>query len=179
MYSKLYRFTDRLTHILALLGFAGLLLLACMVALDVLLRFLFSYPLRGVNDVSAVIMAVVISACIPKCLMLKQNISIDILGNAAGPFATRILNVFSSLAVFIFFALMLSQFIPYAQAALAGGEKTWVLGWRVGPWWAATTVMIAAAVLAQAMVFLTDLIALISGETPDVASPADDTQSTL
>ena len=60
MYDTLRRLTERMTYILALAGFAGLLVLAMMVTLDILLRFFFGYPLQGVNDVSAVVMAVVI-----------------------------------------------------------------------------------------------------------------------
>lgn len=161
MYDTLGRLTGRLTHILALAGFAGLLILAMMVALDILLRFFFDYPLQGVNDVSAVVMAVVIAACIPKCLMLKQNISIEVLGSMSPRPVQLLLNLFASAAVLVFFVLMVWQFIPYSAAITASGEKTWVLGWPVGPWWWVSTAFLSVAVLAQALVTLNDFRALL------------------
>lgn len=160
MYKILSRFTQRLAHILALAGFAGLLILAIMVTLDILLRFFFAYPLQGVNDVSAVVMAVVIAACIPKCLLLKQNISIEVLGTMAPRPVQLALNLFASVAVLVFFALMARQFVPYSQAITESGEKTWVLGLAVGPWWWVATGCLAVAVLAQIVVVLGDLRAL-------------------
>lgn len=173
MYAKLNQFTQILAHYLALFGFAGLLLLAIMVALDILLRFLFDYPLQGVNDVSAVIMAVVITACIPKCLLLKQNISIEVLGDASGPNGKQFLNAFASFVTGLFFIAMFANFIPYAASITQSGEKTWVLGWPVGPWWWAATALIGAAVLAQFVTFIDDVLILLKktdvapSETPD------------
>jgi TRAP-type transport system small permease protein len=160
MYENLRRLTGRLTHLLALAGFAGLLILAIMVTADILLRFLFDYPLQGVNDVSAVVMAVVIAACIPQCLSLKQNISIEVLGSMSPRRIQLALNLFASLAVLGFFGLMVWQFVPYAQAITASGEKTWVLGWPVGPWWWVATGFFGIAVLAQLVVVLGDVRAI-------------------
>lgn len=164
MYKLLRRLAERLTHILALVGFAGLLILAMMVTLDILLRFFFDYPLQGVNDVSAVVMAVVIAACIPQCLMLKQNISIEVLGSVSPRPVQLLLNLFASLAVLLFFALMVWEFVPYSIAITERGEKTWVLQWPVGPWWWIATSLLSVAVLAQFVVALTDLRALFGLE---------------
>lgn len=78
------RFVRRATLWLALLGFAGLLLLAVMTSLDALLRSAFSAPLHGVNDVSAVVMAVVIASCIPANLAQRRNIAVEVLGASPG-----------------------------------------------------------------------------------------------
>ena len=115
MYRQLRGLTEKLVHVMALAGFLGLLLLALMVTLDILLRFFFGTPLQGVNDISAVVMAVVIAACIPKCLMMKQNISIEVLGGVLGARANRFLSVFASLAVLLFFVLMVWEFVPFAR----------------------------------------------------------------
>lgn len=171
MYTMLRHMSERLTHFLALAGFLGLLILAMMVTADILLRFFFDAPLQGVNDVSALVMAVVIAACIPQCLALKQNISIEVLGSMAPRPVQLALNLFSSLAVLLFFALMVWQFIPYAQATTASGEKTWVLGWPVGPWWWVATGFLGVAVLAQLVVMLGDVRALAGlGRTPGTKS---------
>lgn len=69
-----------LARVLALVGFTGLLVLALMTTSDVLMRWLFKAPLQGVNDVSSVVMAVVIAACIPANLAMKQNIRVEVFG---------------------------------------------------------------------------------------------------
>ena len=132
-------------------------MLAIMTALDVLLRWLFSFPLHGVNDVSAVVMAVVISACIPINLAAKQNITVDVVGAALGPRIDRILDAFASLVTFGFIALVAWQFIPYAAGLRETGERTWVLGWPVWPWWTAAAALMALAALVQFFVLIADI----------------------
>lgn len=156
-----HRLTERLAHLLALVGFTGLLILATMVVADITLRAVADYPLQGVNDVAAVVMAVVVSACIPNSLLARQNISIEVLGQAIGGRARYALDLFASIAVLVFFGLLTWQFIPYSASVTASGEETWVLKWPVGPWWWAATGCFAVAVLAQSMVALTDLSRLM------------------
>ena len=171
MHLTLNRLSARLSHALALLGFSGLLLLSIMVAADILLRNLADMPLQGVNDVSAVVMAVVIAACIPQSLRLKQSIAVDMLGTALGGRAELALRAFASLAVLIFFALMAWQFFPYAAAMTESGEQTWVLKWPVGPWWYAAAILFAVSALVQALVFINDVGTMILG-MPWPAAPA-------
>ncbi|MEM9393349.1 MAG: TRAP transporter small permease subunit [Pseudomonadota bacterium] len=168
--NRLQRFTERLAHALALVGFTGLLILAIMVVVDITLRRLFDYPLQGVNDVAAVVMAVVVSACIPNSLLARQNISVDVLGTILGGKAHLAINLFASLAVLLFFALMTWQFIPYAASITARGEQTWVLKWPVGPWWWVATIFFVVAVVAQAMVALVDLRRLMGWENGNAPS---------
>ena len=154
------QFVRKLTRALALVGFAGLLLLAVMQTANILGRFLFAYPLHGVNDVSAVVIAVVIACCIPECLAARLNIRIDVVGQMVGPRTEAALNALASLVTLVVFALIFWKFIPYATASVASNERTWVLGWPVGPWWWAATAAFGVSVLAQAMVLLADLRAL-------------------
>lgn len=168
---KLNRLTARLSHALALLGFSGLLLLSLMVAADIVLRSVADYPLQGVNDVAAVVMAVVIAACIPQSLRLKQSIAVDVLGTWLGGRAELALRAFASAAVLLFFTLTALQFFPYAAALTESGEQTWVLKWPVGPWWYAAATLFAFAALVQLVVTINDIGTLILG-TPWPAPPA-------
>ena len=153
----------RLARALALVGFAGLLLLALMTTLDVLLRWLFAMPLQGVNDVSAVVMAVVIAACIPANLAFKQNIRVEAAGLLGGPRLHALLEVLASLATLVFVALMAWQFLPYTLSLREAGDRTWVLGWAIWPWWAAASLMIGFGVLVQAMTLCLDVIDAFTG----------------
>lgn len=163
---------------LALLGFTGLLILALMTTADVLLRWLFKAPIQGVNDVSSVVMAVVIAACIPANLAMKQNIRVEVFGSLGGRGVGQLLECLSSILTLVFIALIAWEFLPYAAALKANGDRTWVLGWPVWPWWSVAAVMIWLAVFVQAMVALFDLAALFGGGG-DTAPGPDDTTSLL
>lgn len=145
------------THWLALIGFAGLFVLALMTTVDVLMRWLFSAPLHGVNDVSAVVMGVVIASCIPANLAQRRNISVEILGAIAGPKATRALSAFSSLVVLVFISLMAWQFVPFTRGVYQSGRETWVLAWPVWPWWSVSTLLLIFAAIVQVANLIRDL----------------------
>lgn len=152
-----WRRTVQFTRLLALVGFFGLLVLAVMTALDITLRWLFDAPLHGVNDVSALVMAVVIAACLPANLAERQNITIEFLGNALGPRAKAALDAFGGLATLLFVALVAWRFTIYAREIGASGQTTAVLGLRAAPWWWLATALLLLSVPVQAMVVLTDL----------------------
>lgn len=150
-------------RVLALIGFAGLLLLAVLTTLDVSLRWGFSYPIQGVNDVSSVVMAAVIAACIPANLKNKQSISVDVLGKALGGRVRRGLDAFASLCTAIFIGLMAWQFIPYTAGLFENGQRTWVLEWPVWPWWAFATGCTMLALAVQVFVLLSDMVVVVLG----------------
>lgn len=165
----IWRRSFALARALALVGFTGLLVLALMTTSDVLMRWLFKAPLQGVNDISSVVMAVVIAACIPANLAMKQNIRVEVFGSVAGPRLKALLEVFSSVLTFALIAVMAWQFVGYADALRENGERTWVLGWQVWPWWSAATVMLWLAAFVQAMVLIIDISSLFGGTNPDAA----------
>ncbi|WP_205470461.1 TRAP transporter small permease subunit [Breoghania sp. L-A4] len=147
---------------LALIGFFGLFALAMMTTLDILLRWLFQWPIQGVNDVSAVVMAIVISSCIPANLAMKQNIRVEVFGAIGGARLQRALEAFSSLLTLVFIGLIAWQFVPYAAGLRETGDRTWVLAWPVWPWWSVAAVMMWLAVVVQSVVFVTDLMAVFA-----------------
>ncbi|QOL80970.1 TRAP transporter small permease [Pseudooceanicola spongiae] len=171
---------------LALLGFTGLLILALMTTTDVLMRWLFKAPIQGVNDVSSVVMAVVIAACIPANLAMKQNIRVEVFGSLGGKTLHRLLEALSSALTLLFILLIAWEFVPYAASLQANGDRTWVLGWPVWPWWSVAALMMWLAAFVQAMVFVFDLAALVRGrasglglDTDAVAVAPDDTGTPL
>lgn len=163
---KLDRRVKGVSRAIALIGLFGLLALACMTTLDILLRWLFRAPIHGVNDVSSVVMAVVIAACIPANLAMKQNISVEVLGTFGGVRFRRFLDVVASVCTLAFVVLMAWRFLPYAEGLRATGDRTWVLGWPIWPWWLTSAALIMLAALVQVLVTTVDVIALVRG-TPD------------
>jgi TRAP-type C4-dicarboxylate transport system permease small subunit len=133
----------QLNRVLALVGFCGLLLLALMTSLDVLARWLFNQPLHGVNDLSAIALAVIIAACLPANLAERQNITVALVGNSLGGRSKACLEAFGSFAPLVFVSLMAWRFVLYSQEIASSGQTTWVLKLPIAPaWWIATGFMI-------------------------------------
>jgi TRAP-type transport system small permease protein len=152
-----------LAQVLALIGFFGLFALASMTVIDIGMRWLFSMPIQGVNDVSSVVMAVVIASCVPANLAFKQNIRVEMFGAAAGPRIESILEAFASFLTLVFIILISWQFVPYAAGLKVSGDTTWVLHWPVWPWWTVAALMLFIAALVQLVVFLDDLLWAFKG----------------
>lgn len=141
---------------MALIGFFGLLVLALMTTLDIGSRWLFGAPIHGVNDVSAIVMAVVIAACMPANLAARQNITVEFLGNMLGPRGKAFFNGFGGLFTLAFVAVMAWQFIPYSMEVTNSGQTTWVLKLPVAPGWWIATVLLLISVPVQLIVVVLD-----------------------
>ncbi|WP_407495714.1 TRAP transporter small permease [Pseudooceanicola sp. MF1-13] len=163
---------------LALIGFAGLFVLAVMTTIDALLRSIFSAPIHGVNDVSSVVMAIVIASCIPANLAGRKNISVEVLGAVLGVTVNNILRLFASLIVLAFIAVMAWEFIPFVEGVYSSGRRTWVLAWPIWPWWSVATVFLYYATVIQVSNVIHDVIALIEDRGPPAPDqPQDATKS--
>lgn len=141
---------------MALIGFFGLLILAVMTTLDIGSRWLFGAPIHGVNDVSAIVMAVVIAACVPANLAARQNITVEFLGNMFGPRGKAFFDGFGGLFTLAFVSLMAWQFIPYAIEVTNSGQTTWVLKLPIGPGWWIATALLLISVPVQLVIVLFD-----------------------
>ncbi|MBI1200970.1 MAG: TRAP transporter small permease subunit [Rhodopseudomonas sp.] len=156
----------RITQGMALVGFFGLLILAVMTTLDVLSRWLFSAPIYGVNDVSAIVMAVVIAACLPANLAARQNITVDFLGNLLGWRAKAFFDGLGGLVTLLFIGLVAWQFVPYTIEVTRSGQTTWVLKLPIAPGWWIATAFLLMSVPVQLTVAVFDLSRAF-GRRPD------------
>lgn len=146
----------KVSRAMALIGFLGLLILALMTSVDITSRWLFGAPLHGVNDVSAIVMAVVIAACVPANLAARQNITVEFLGNMLGPRGKAFLDGFGGLFTLAFIALMAWQFIPYSMEVTLSGQTTWVLKLPIAPGWWIATALLLISVPVQLVIVLFD-----------------------
>ena len=150
--------TIQVSRYAALIGFFGLLILALMTTCDILSRWLLKQPIDGVNDVSAIVMAVVIAACLPANLAERQNITVEFLGNALGRRGKAMLDAFGSLITLIFVALVAWRFVPYTIEITHAHQTTWVLKLPVAPGWWVATAMLVLSVPVQLMVLASDVV---------------------
>jgi TRAP-type C4-dicarboxylate transport system permease small subunit len=149
---------------LALVGLVGLVAVALVTVGDVLLRWLFNSPVDGVSEISRLVVAVAIASFFPMALSDRHHISIEFLGTWLGPRARLWLDTLAHLVTSLFFLVLGWQFILYTMEVGESGETTWLLGWSVAPWWTVTTAFMLICIPVQAVIFLRQIRAALSGD---------------
>jgi len=167
------RLLGRPSTAVALLGAAGVLLIALAVTADVLMRWLFNSPILGVDDLSRFVMAVVVSSFFPAGLARGQFVTIRFLGKALGVRAGLWLEFFGALATLVVFAIFAWRILGYAVEVSRSGLATVVLQLPQAPWWWLVAVIFALCVPIQAVVVIERLARAIGGTPPDPATGND------
>ena len=162
------------TRAIAIVGFVGLLVVALLTMLDVSLRWVASAPIKGLNDISGLAIAIVIASCLPLVVAQRQNISIRFLGDALGPGAARWLDAFGSGALLAFVALIGWQLAMHTVGMAESGRTTWHLRIPVTPYWSAATLLVVLCIPAQAIAFIADVLRAITGAPPRAEEVAED-----
>jgi TRAP-type C4-dicarboxylate transport system permease small subunit len=162
------------TRALAIVGFVALLVVSVMTMVDVALRWLANAPIKGLNDINGLAVAIVIASCLPLVVAQRQNISIRFLGEALGPAAARWLDAFGSAALLVFVALIAWQLALYTAGMAESGRTTWHLRIPVTPYWTFATILVALCVPAQAIACVADIVRAITGAPPRTEEPAED-----
>tara|TARA_B100000315_G_C14521907_1_gene561964 strand:+ start:688 stop:1197 length:510 start_codon:yes stop_codon:yes gene_type:complete len=142
---------------IAVVGLIGLIAVTLVIIIDVLLRWLFSSPIDGLNEVLNLLYAVVLASFFPTGLNEKTHITITFLGSWLGPKAAQILDTFGSFMTFLFFVVVGWQFIVLSAEFFESKETTWVLAWPVAPWWTVTTVLLLICIPVQLLMLISQL----------------------
>ncbi|OGA12717.1 MAG: hypothetical protein A3G25_20020 [Betaproteobacteria bacterium RIFCSPLOWO2_12_FULL_63_13] len=154
----------------ALLGAAGVLLVALAVITDVLMRWLFNLPILAVDDLGRYVMAVVVSSFFPAGLARDQFVTIRFLGKGLGVRARLWLDCFGAIATLLAFAIFAWRIFDYAIEVSRSGLATTVLELPQGPWWWLVATLFAVCVPIQVVVVIERLARAISGAPPDAAA---------
>ncbi|MCC6888204.1 MAG: TRAP transporter small permease subunit [Hyphomicrobiales bacterium] len=145
------------TRALSAAGLVALLALAVMTLADGTLRWLANRPIEGVRDVGALVIAVVVSCCIPVGLMERSNITIRVLSTILGRRAASLLDALAAVAVAAILVLIAWQFTAYAGKLAHAGETTWILKIPTAPFWYGVAGLLWSAVLVQAIVVVLEI----------------------
>jgi tripartite ATP-independent transporter DctM subunit len=152
---------DRLEHLcvlatrpLASIGVAGMLIAAVATVLDVLMRWLFNSPFSALNEVTAMLFAVAISATLPAGLAHKVNLRIDLLSRFMAPRLGMWLDAIGGLFLLTFFSVLTWQLYVYAGQLAEQGRGTVMLGLPVAPFIYAVSALFAVCCLVQLVVVL-------------------------
>ncbi|MFQ5562521.1 MAG: TRAP transporter small permease [Parvularculaceae bacterium] len=135
---------------LAFAGVAGLLLQAFLILFDALMRWLFSSPVQGVEDLSGLLITIIVATFFPAVLIGRQNIRAAIAGRFVGARAAAWLDVFGHAVLLAFFAIIAWQFAAYAVDARM--QTTHILRLPTAPALWAAAAIIAFCVPVQALV---------------------------
>lgn len=178
----LTRLEDRIARwflAVALVGVVALLVVAVTTLLDVLLRWIANAPIKGLNDINGLAVPIVIAACFPLVIAKRQNISIRLLGEAAGPGLTRWLDAFGSALLLAFVVLVGWQLVLHTAELARSARTTWQLLIPVTPSWAVATAVVLLCIPAQAVAFAADLMRAVSGapRPPERGVPHADEKS--
>ena len=153
----------RWTRGIAVAGFLGLLAVAMTTTVDVLLRWIASAPIKGLNDINGLVVAIVIASCLPLVVAERQNISIRFLGDALGTPAGRWLEALGSAALLAFVTLVGWQLLLHTVGLAESGRTTWHLRIPVTPYWAIATGLVLLCVPAQAIALAADVLRAANG----------------
>jgi TRAP-type C4-dicarboxylate transport system permease small subunit len=148
---------------IAILGLGGLLIVSVTTMLDVLLRWIANAPIRGLNDINGLAVAVVIATCLPLVVAQRQNIAIRFLGAAVGARGGRWLDAFGSAALLGFVAAVGWQLALHTADLAESGRTTWDLRLPVTPAWVVATAVVLLCIPIQAIAFVADLARAVSG----------------
>ena len=151
------------SNVIAMLGVVALLVVAGSTLLDVLLRWVANSPIKGLNDINALAVPVVIAACFPLVVARRHNISIRLLGEAISPSVCRWLDVFGAALLLIFVALVGWQLVVYTLDLARSNRTTWQLLVPVTPTWTVATAIVLLCIPIQLAAFATDLARALSG----------------
>jgi len=152
----------------SLIGLAGLLILAGMIVVEVLLRWLFDFPILGIPDASSLIVTVAVASCFPLVFAQNRNVTVRLVGNSLGRRVFSILEAFGSMVALIIFCAFTWHLWRYAGKVAASHETTLVVSWAIAPWYRVATVLLAMCIPVQVFIFYNQIkLALYGNAYPE------------
>jgi TRAP-type C4-dicarboxylate transport system permease small subunit len=154
----------RWARVISLIGLGGMLMIAGVIVGEVLLRWLFNYPIPGVYDLSQLVVIIVIASCLPLVCAERNHITVRLMGTILGKRANELLEGFGALITMIIFGLLAWQLWIYANELAVSNQTTWLILLPISPWWRIATILIALCVPIQMVNFYISLKSLFRGQ---------------
>ena len=143
----------RIAKGISIIGLAGLLLFSGITVAEVLLRWLFNYPILGVSDISSLVVTVAVASCFPLVFSERRSITVRIAGNLLGKRVNAVLEAFGTLVTLGMFSLVAWQLWDYAIELAKNDQTTWVVLWPMSPWYIVAAILMALCVPIISAVF--------------------------
>ncbi|MBR1297364.1 TRAP transporter large permease subunit [Bradyrhizobium sp. AUGA SZCCT0042] len=144
---------------IASIGVIGILGIAFLTIVDVLLRGTIGVSIIGLNEITALLLAVAVSACLPAGVARRISLTIDLVGDTLPESISRWFKAFGSAVLLLFFLLLAWRMGNFARELSATHQVTTILGWPSAPFIWTVAVFLAACVPIQLVVMSNDCIA--------------------
>src|SRR5215471_7799002 len=141
-----------LTRPIAFIGVLGMLIAAGVTVIDVLMRWLIGTAITALNEITAMVFAVAVAACIPAGLAGGVNLKIDILARWLTGRVAAFLDAFGAFLLLVFFSTLTWRIAIFADSLMRQGRTTVILGWPEAPFMVTTAFLLGIGSLIQAVV---------------------------
>src|SRR5262249_18437554 len=120
--------------------------------IDVLMRWLANTAITALNEITALVFAVAVSACIPAGLAGRVNLRIDLLARWLTGRVAAWLDAFGALLLLLFFFRLAWRIGVYGSKLADQGRTTVILGWPLAPCMYAVSCLLWLGTIVQAVV---------------------------
>ncbi len=129
-----------------------MLIVASATVIDVLMRWLASTAITALNEVTALVFAVAVAACIPAGLASGVNLRIDLLARWLTGRVAAWLDALGALLLLLFFCILAWRIGIFAGNLMQQGRTTVILGWPQAPFMYAVSLLLGIGSLVQVVV---------------------------
>jgi C4-dicarboxylate transporter DctM subunit len=146
------RWLERYVRPLASVGVLGMLIAAATTVADVLLRWLAGTGVLGLNEITSLVFAVAIAACLPAGTAGGVHLKIDIFARWITGRLAAWLDVFGAVLLLIFFALLSQRMLVFAGTLYSQSRTTVLLGLPMAPFIFVVVLLLTVSTLVQAVI---------------------------
>jgi C4-dicarboxylate transporter, DctM subunit len=143
-----------LSRRIGILAIGGMLTLAILTVVDIGLRYFANSPIRGLDEATALIMAVIVVATFPVGIMERNHITIDLLQDSLGERPARIGQLIGAVLMLVFLALLTWRLGLYAYRIGLRADATMIVSIPKAPFWWATAAIAALCLPMQLLVIV-------------------------
>src|SRR5215470_14541077 len=149
---RLEKLCVTITRPIAFIGVTGMLIAAGVTVLDVLMRWLASTAITALNEITALIFAVAVAACMPAGLAGGVNLRIDLLARWLTGHVAAWLDALGALLLLVFFFILAWRIGVFAESLAQQGRTTVILQLPQAPFMFAVAALLGIGTLVQAVV---------------------------
>ena len=148
---------DRAARVLAILAGAGLLLVLALIFVSVVMRYIFSTPIVGVNEIVQLASVGIVMLALPWCTAEGAHVGVDVLDQKIGRWGRFLGDVQARAIAALILSVLVWRASLKAMDAREFGDATNMLQMPIWPFYA----MIAAGMALSVLVLAAQLIQIL------------------
>ena len=150
--ARLEKLCVTVTRPIAFVGVIGMLVAAGVTVIDVLMRWLAGTAITALNEITALIFAVAVAACMPAGLAGGVNLKIDLLARWLTGRIAAWLDALGAFLLLVFFLVLTWRIAVFAGSLMQQGRTSVILLLPQAPFMYAVAGLLAIGTLVQAAV---------------------------